>query len=112
MTGMDQNTVDGFFTLVAVILTGITFFGTIIRLAKMAGSITKKIIIGLAFFGTWAAAQMGAFLLVFKLTYCENCSGRPITSHDLLMYLILIAPSCLAFLLFLISFFVKYEEAS
>ena len=109
---MDQSTVDGFFTLVAVILAAVTFFGTIIRLAMMGGSVTKRIVIGLAFFGIWAAAQMGAFLLVFTLAYCENCSGKPVTSHDLLMYLILVAPSCVAFILFLIFLFVKHKKIS
>jgi hypothetical protein len=96
---MDPSIVDGFFTLAGVAVTVYTFFGTIVRLANLAASLTRKIVLGVALFGIWAAAQMGAFLLVLVLSYCENCSAKPVLLRDVLMYLILLSPSCVAFII-------------
>ena len=53
---------------------------------------------GLLFLGLvalFAALQFAALLFMLSISYCENCSGRPLTARDVAAGLVLLAPTAI-----------------
>jgi hypothetical protein len=106
-----MHIISGFFVLLWLAITIYTFIGAIGQLIEMNGTAIMKIAYGLTLVGSWLVAQFFSILFVFKSSYCENCSGNPITGNDVFMYLIFISPSLIAFIL-LRSYIQKKNDAN
>ena len=92
-------------------ITIYTFIETIGQLVEMYGSVAKKIVYGFVLIGSWLVAQLFSIFFVVTSSYCENCSGNPVTGNDVFMYLIFIGPSLIAFIL-LRSYIQKKNDAN
>ena len=96
---MGTNLVGGIFVL--WVLVTIAAFSAVFRLiACRPGSIARKIALSLGLVTVWVLLQWASLVLSFFLGYCENCSEKPISLNDVLVMLILIAPTMALVVLF------------
>ena len=77
--------------LVCAILCAFTFAAYRIVMAQC--SAWAKVGLALALFGGWTVLEFLSILLTFFYGYCENCAGKPFETRDVLILLIVVAPT-------------------
>jgi len=96
MIAISQAVLDRLSAIIWIALSMYTCIGTISRLWNMQSRVLTKFFVGIAFFGSWVLLQVYVVVWVSLANYCESCSEKPLTLHDIWMYLIMISPSFLA----------------